>query len=241
MTEIRPYVFDENQVVELRYYGIRVFSSISDSRKLDSNKSLGRLIIFLGLCLIGMSAADLSKLTAIVKLSEQSIWPSTGKGIWIGFYVTAVGIFTLVAVKEKSHAAFHILLPYTIVAIVLCLFGLLTSIIVLDRYLKDPILSDKKNRNKEQGIEFALSGLLVGIFGLTFLFLSCLSCMICWTIPNFCAKHQAPKLQPLYLPLRQTLGQEIQLRIPASPFQRANVRSSRFIHPRSYRVNRIYR
>ncbi|CAF1079296.1 unnamed protein product [Rotaria sordida] len=236
MATIGSNILSQNQVVELRYYGIRVFSSLHDRRKLHVNKSLARLIIFLGLCLIGITAADLSKLSSTITQSEQSIWPSSGKGIWIGLFVIAVGIFTLIAVKEKSHASFHILLPYTIIAILLCFFGLLTSIAILQRYIKHPILSDEINRNKEQEIQFVLSALLIGIFALTFLFLSCLSCMICWTIPHFCDKYQGSMPQPFYRS-RPNLPIEIPLQPPRSPIQSIIIQSSRYRRQRPYVVN----
>ncbi|CAF3054598.1 unnamed protein product [Rotaria sp. Silwood2] len=239
MSEIAQSILSENQVVELRYYGIRVFSSLRDRRKLDANKSLARLIIFLGLCLVGITAVDLSRLSATIKQSEQSIWPSSGKGIWIGLFVIAVGVFTLIAVKEKSHNSFNILLPYTIVAIVLCIFGLLTSIDVLQRYIKHPTLSDKTNRNKEQTTQFALSALLIGLFALSFLFLSCLSCMICWTIPNYCAKYQGPMPQ-LYYRARSNLTIEIPLQFRGTPLLPTIVQSPHYRRQSPYAVNRAY-
>lgn len=126
--------------------------------------------------------------------TEQSIWPSTGRGIWIGLFLISVGVFTLISVKEESIASFYVLLPYTLFGIILCFFGLITSISVLQRFTKDPEKKQQSYRTKEEGIEFALSGLLIGIFTLSFLFLSCLSCMICWTIPNFCKKQRPDQL-----------------------------------------------
>ena len=119
----------------------------------------------------------------------------------------------MIAVKEETIAAFYILLPYSIFGIIFCLFGLITTIDVLQRFTKDPKKSKQAYRTKEEGIEFALSGLLIGIFTLAFLFLSYLSCMICWTIPNFCKKQRFYKLQDntdiIYNP---------NLELPPSPF-----------------------
>ncbi|CAF1307036.1 unnamed protein product [Rotaria sordida] len=112
MIEITQNILGDNQVVELRYYGKRVFSSFRDRRKLDVNKNL-------------------SILSATIKKSEQSIRSSSGKGISIGLFIIAVSVFTLIAVKEKSHTSFHLLLPYTFVTILLCLFRLSTSVNVL--------------------------------------------------------------------------------------------------------------
>lgn len=137
-----------------------------------------------------------------------------------------IGTFTLIAVKEQSHSAFYILFPYVIVGIILCFFGLLTTISVLQRYTIDPYLSNKNNRSKEQGIEFALAGLLIGIFALSFLFLSCLSCMICWTIPKFCDKFKRRNIRRPYPP------QEFPVR------RRFIVNPNRLRYPRP---NRIYR
>jgi hypothetical protein len=137
-----------------------------------------------------------------------------------------IGTFTLIAVKEQSHSAFYILFPYVIVGIILCFFGLLTTISVLQRYTIDPYLSNKNNRSKEQGIEFALAGLLIGIFALCFLFLSCLSCMICWTIPKFCDKFQQRNIRRPYP------QQEFPVR------RRFIVNPNRLRYPRA---NRIYR
>lgn len=112
----------------------------------------------------------------------------------------SVGIFTLIAVKEQTYSALKILLVYTIIGIILCFFGMLTSINVVQRYQEDPIKSQKDERNKEEGIQFALAGLLIGLFTFAFLFLSCLSCMLCWTIPKFCHRYPGnnPQRHPIY-------------------------------------------
>lgn len=200
------------------YYGIKVFSE-KDQEKLGANKSLGRLIFFLGLSLIIICAIDLSSISNTIINTEQSIWPSAGKGLWIGLFLMAIGGFTMIAVKEQSISSFYILLVYSIFGLIVCFFGLLTSISGLQRYRNDPQLSAKENRNKGQGVEFALSGLLIGLFSLAFLFLSCLSCMICWTIPRFCQKED------------QTI-----LYSPALVHQP----SPRFYPPHRYPKNRIY-
>jgi len=148
-----------------------------------------------------------------------------------------VGVFTLLAVKEQTHSAFYILLPYTIVAIILCFFGLLTSIALLQSYTKDPTLSQKANRNKQQGIQFALAALLIGIFALTFLFLSCLSCIICWTIPNFCTKHQGQNPRPI----QPLLPQEFPRASPRPLRQRFIINNPRPRYRRPRAVNRPYR
>ncbi|CAF4367411.1 unnamed protein product, partial [Adineta steineri] len=114
------------------------------------------------------------------------------------------------------------------VAIILCFFGLLTSIAVLQRYTQDPQLSQKENRNKQEGIQFALAALLIGLFALTFLFLSCLSCMICWTIPNFCTRYQGRNPQ-LIQQNQQRFPIRIPLVSPRTPHQRL-IRNNR--HPR---------
>ncbi|UJR29830.1 hypothetical protein I4U23_017373 [Adineta vaga] len=226
-----PFLLQDHHIVKIHYYNTRVFSSDSDFQKLASNKSLGQLIFFLGLCLVGITGVDLSQISYTITATEQSIWPSSGRGIWIGLFVMAVGAFTILAVREETHGAFYILLPYAIVAMIFCLFGLLTSITVLERYTKDPELSQKENRGKQEGIQFALAGLFIGIFGLTFLFLSCLSCMICWTIPNACTKFQGRDPQPISLiksspPLHFSLAslgtprQRLILNSPRTPFSR---------------------
>ena len=189
------------------YYGVDVFSSAVDREKLNSNKSLGRLIIFLALSIIVISAVDLSSVSSTIKLNEQSIWPSNGKGIWIGLVLLAVGVFTLITAREGTHSSFYILLVYVLVSLFLCLFGLVTSINVIQRYTVDPKLSLSDNRDKNQNVQLALNGLLIGLFGITFLFLSCLSCLVCWTIPNFCSKssednNPIPLMSQLNLPLR---------------------------------------
>ena len=146
---------------------------------------------------------------------------------------SVVGIFTLISVREESHSSFYILLPYVLVAIVLCLFGLLTSISVVQRYTLDPFLSNTENRSKEQGIQFALNALLIAIFGLTFLFLSCLSCLVCWTLPGFCSRtaHRLPVVAPP-TPSRRPPGSSIGLR-----FIRPALRGSPRLPYRAYRPN----
>jgi hypothetical protein len=145
-----------------------------------------------------------------------------------------VGIFTITAAKEKSHSSFKILLPYVIVSMIFCLFCLLTSISVLDRCIKDPFLS----KNKEQNIQFALSGLLIGIFGLCFLFLSCLSCLICSTIPTFCKKSRDPHPQPFYSNRR--LSQDIPLQTPRLPQNSMRYYLQPYRYPLRYSFNRAY-
>ncbi|CAF0960304.1 unnamed protein product [Adineta ricciae] len=229
------FVLQAHHIVKIVYYNTCVFSSPSDYEKLKSNKSLGQLIFFLGLSLIAITGVDLSSMSYTIVTSEQSIWPSSGRGIWIGLFVMAVGAFTIIAVREQTHGAFYVLLPYAIVAMIFCLFGLLTSISVLDHYLKDPELSQKENRNKKQGIQFALAGLFIGLFGLTFLFLSCLSCMICWTIPNLCTKYQGRDPEPISQ-IQSSPPMNYPLTPLGTPRQRLIPNSPRFPSTRQYRV-----
>jgi uncharacterized membrane protein len=117
---------------------------------------LGVLLIIFGISSIILSSIDLSNSRSITYYgsvsssnSEQSIWPTLGKGIWCGLFFLACGIYSLIAYQEKTLISIRILSFLSFISIILSLFLFLSSIIVFQRY----IIEGRVNADQRTSIE----------------------------------------------------------------------------------------
>jgi hypothetical protein len=131
---------------------------------------LGILLILFGMASIILSAIDLSYSRSLVYYSttngagqnliestsvpsahsEQSIWPTLGKGIWCGLFLIGVGIFAFIAHREKTLISIRILSLLAFISIFISLFLFLSSIIVFQRYIIENRLSANQRTSFEQ-------------------------------------------------------------------------------------------
>lgn len=163
---------------------------------------LGVLLILFGIASIILSAINLDKhrvryiglapnITAVngnpVAYSEQSIWPTLGKGIWTGLYFIALGILAIIAHREKTLTAVRIVSVLAFIGIFLSLYLFLSSIIVFQRYVIEGRLTANQRTTAEQK-EVVLNVLLLVCGILAFLVSSILT-MASLIVGNFCQRQ----------------------------------------------------
>jgi hypothetical protein len=125
---------------------------------------LGILLIIFGISSIVLSSIDLNYSQSIIysssinpssqlvssSHSEQSIWPTLGKGIWCGLFFIGIGIFSLIAHREKTLISIRILSLLAFISIFISLFLFLSSIIIFQRYIVEGRLSANQRTSYEQ-------------------------------------------------------------------------------------------
>lgn len=161
---------------------------------------LGICLIIFGLASIILSAIDLSYNRSIIYYSpntnvivseyvrsshsEQSIWPTLGKGIWCGLYFLAIGIFSLITYREKTLTSIRILSLLSFISIFLSIFLFLSSIIVFQRYIIEGRLSVDQRTSLEQK-ELIINSLLF-VCGVLSLIVSLILSIGTLIAGNFC-------------------------------------------------------
>lgn len=66
----------------------------------------GAVFIFMGICMVVFTIVDLTLGMTFANGSswqENSIWPTIGKGIWVGAIVIATGIISIITVNERTQ------------------------------------------------------------------------------------------------------------------------------------------
>ena len=162
---------------------------------------LGVLLILFGIASIVLSAISLDKhrvryigrptnITAVngnpIAYSEQSIWPTLGKGIWTGLFFVALGILSIIAHREKTLAAVRIVSVLAFIGIFLSLYLFLSSIIVFQRYVVEGRLSANQRTAAEQK-EVVLNVLLL-VFGVLAFLVSSILTIASLIVGNFCQR-----------------------------------------------------
>ncbi|CAF1026167.1 unnamed protein product [Rotaria sordida] len=82
--------------------------------------------------------------------SEQSIWPTLGKGIWCGLFFLVVGIFSLIVHREKTLISIRILSLLAFISLFISFFLFLSSITVFQRYIVEGRFNSYKRTSYEQ-------------------------------------------------------------------------------------------
>jgi hypothetical protein len=160
---------------------------------------LGLLLILFGIISIILSSIDLSNSRSIVyytsttnvltstyvpsAYSEQSIWPTLGKGIWCGLFFIAVGVFAIIAHREKTLMSIRILSLLACISIFISLFLFLSSILVFQRYIFEGINSNQRTSAEQK--EFIINVLLF-ICGVLSLIVSLILAIGSLITGNFC-------------------------------------------------------
>jgi hypothetical protein len=166
---------------------------------------LGILLVLFGIASIILSAVDLkysrsriyySSINSISQSStietafvssahsEQSIWPTLGKGIWCGLFFLALGIYSLIAQREKTLISIRILSLLAFISIFISLFLFLSSILVFQRYIIEGRLSANQRTSREQN-EVIINALLF-VCGVLALIVSLILAIGTLIAGNFC-------------------------------------------------------
>lgn len=179
------------------------------SRSTSFSIPLGILLILLGVSSIVLSFVDVfnSRSTLLnstglsnstndttidtnfiqTSYAKQSMWPTFGKGIWIGIFHLVVGIFSLIAYREKTLISIRILSSFAFISVFLSIFLSLSSLALYQQY----DVEDRTNANQKTSIEqkeVLLNALLVVCGVLSFIVSLILA--ICTLISgNFCQRQ----------------------------------------------------
>ena len=165
---------------------------------------LGIILILLGISSIILSAIDLNYSRSRIYYlstnttsdstvrsvfvssahSEQSIWPTLGKGIWCGLFFLAVGIFALIAHREKTLISIRLLTLLAFISIFLSLFLFLSSILVFQRYIIEGRVSANQRTSREQSE--VITNALLFICGVLSLIVSLILAIGTLIAGNFC-------------------------------------------------------
>lgn len=117
---------------------------------------IGILFLFFGISSIVLSSIDFKSQSIVngnsvlTTHTEQSIWPTIGKGIWCGVYFVGLGIFCLIVYREKTLISIRILCFAGFLSIFLSLFLFLSSILVYQRFIIEGRLQANQRTSDEQ-------------------------------------------------------------------------------------------
>jgi hypothetical protein len=155
---------------------------------------LGILLILFGIASVILSSIDLSNSRSVVYYgsvssanSEQSIWPTLGKGIWCGLFFIAIGIYALIAHREKTLISIRILSVLAFISMFISLFLFLSSIIVFQRYIIEGRVNADQRTTMEQK-EVILNALLF-VCGVLALIVSIILTIGTLISGNFCQRQ----------------------------------------------------
>ncbi len=163
---------------------------------------LGILLILFGVSSIIFSSIDLAfnrslayyntqngltNVSVLSSHSEQSIWPTLGKGIWCGLFFIGIGIFAVIAHQEKTLMSIRILSLLAFVSIFISLFLFLSSITVFQRFIIEGRLSASQRTTDEQN-QVILNSLLF-VCGVLSLLVSLILAIGTLIAGNFCQRQ----------------------------------------------------
>ena len=168
------------------------YSSALVSRSTGFLLPLSLLFVLLGIASIILSAIDLGSSRTLLLdgptnalisqpsgYSEQSHWPSLGKGIWSGLLFVALGIVSFVAEREKTLISVRLVCLLSFVVLFVSLYLFLSSILVFQRSI---VLGAGTSHEQRQVV---LNALLLVVGVLTFL-ASLFSAIGTLIVGNFC-------------------------------------------------------
>jgi len=92
---------------------------------------------------------------------ENPLWPSTGKGFWVGLIMLSTGLVGVLSSRERSKASYNGFTVLSGISTILSFYLLITCII--------PVHYDTKysdtSRPNWQSIELTINSLLIGVGG----------------------------------------------------------------------------
>lgn len=151
---------------------------------------LGIILILLGIASIVLSAIDVANSESTIyyrrqnpndtnstilrsslqlsALSDQSIWPTLGKGIWCGLLFLGIGVVSIIVYREKTLISIRILSLLAFISMIISVFLFLSAITVFQRYVIQGRSTEDPKKSTEQK-EIVLNALLLVCGVLAFL------------------------------------------------------------------------
>jgi len=149
----------------------------------------GYLLIFIGLSMMTFSVSDLAAGAPPYTGSawqENSIWPTIGKGCWVGALLIGTGIVGIISKRQRTLISMFVFCGLTWITAVLSLYVIISSILHIQPYM-DQNFASNQNRQNYQNIEVAMNSLLIaaGSFG----FIVSLLSALCTCVAANCCKN----------------------------------------------------
>jgi len=182
------------------YYEIKVMLSWGRSAV---GTVFGVLLFFIGVMMLTFTIADLSAgVTPELGSAwqENSIWPTIGKGIWVGAILIATGILGIMSKRERTITSIYVFNAFCWVSTVLSLYVVLSSILHIEPYATSG-LGNLNSRTKNQNVEVAMNSLLIFAGSMGFL-IGLMASLISCQMGNCCQnrRHEAPDYPYPYPP-----------------------------------------
>jgi len=160
---------------------------------------LGILLIIIGVMMAVFTIADLSAGTTPELGSawqENSIWPTIGKGIWVGLFLIGTGIIGIISKRERTIFSMFVFNALAWASTILSLFVILCCILHIQPYATQGFNSIDL-RSKTQNVEVAMNSLLIfaGSFGV---FIGLLSALLSCQMGNCCQNRRHTVLEYPY-------------------------------------------
>lgn len=133
--------------------------------------ALGVILIIVGVLSVVWSIVDLARATTPFfgsAWTESSIWPTIGKGIWVGAIMVFTGIMGIISCKEGTQFSLIVFNISCWVTMLFSLFLILSSILHIEPY-NASFLGDAQFRVPAQNLEIAMNSLLIGMGCIAFL------------------------------------------------------------------------
>lgn len=157
--------------------------------RLPIGKILGGLLVSIGILDVVFTICDLSTGMTSVNNSawqENSIWPTIGKGIWVGAILIANGVIGYISNRERTQVSLYMFNGLSWVSAVFSLYLMISSILHVQPYLiQSSQFTSPVNRNTPQTLEILWNSLLMAtgsigfILAITAAALSCLAGNCC--------------------------------------------------------------
>lgn len=160
--------------------------------RIPIGSSIGILLILVGLAAIAFSVSDLSAGVTPQNGSawqENSIWPTIGKGIWVGAILIATGIIGIISNRERTQVSLFVFNALCWLSAVLSLYLILSSILHIEPYNTNGLFA-ADFRTRSQNVEVAMNSLLI-VAGSLGLILSLVGAILSCTAGNCCVDRRA--------------------------------------------------
>ena len=139
----------------------------------------GGAFIVMGLSMIVFTIVDLTLGMTFVNGSswqENSIWPTIGKGIWVGAIVIATGIIGVITVFERTQVGLYVFNGFTWTTVIFSLYLAISSILHFEPYIIYGLPVDY-----HQNMEFTMNILLLATGSICFVFALFVAFLTCRT------------------------------------------------------------
>jgi uncharacterized membrane protein HdeD (DUF308 family) len=128
---------------------------------------------------------DLDNFSLAASWQVNSIWPTSGKGIWVGLLMIATGILAIASKLDGSQVSVHVFNILSWLTLLFSLYLILSAVLSIQAYPYNLI----NPGTREQKIEVAMNSLLVASGIISFV-LSLVGAVASCVSLDYCTKGQ---------------------------------------------------